>query len=107
MQSVLELSSDIKVDQFRIAWEAVSHAMQILRTRIVQLNNLSLVQAVLDEPINWVSVTGLDQYKEVDKKRSMSLGQPLIRYALVSDEEGQQSGLYGPCIQICKNQQNW
>ena len=89
-QAVVELSSDISEKRLCEAWEAVVRAKAILRTRVVEHNQLGLLQVVLDEPITWVNVTTtcLLAYLEADKEQSMDLGQPLSHYAIIRDEAG-------------------
>ncbi len=86
MQRTLELSTDI--NKFCRAWEEVSRRMAILRTRIVQNDDIGLLQVVLDENIHWVDATGLEAYLEADRGLPMEIGRPLIRYALVKDDTG-------------------
>ena len=88
MQSTLELSPDLTIRTFCNAWEEVARTMAILRTRIVQHNDVGLLQVVLDEEIRWIEATGLDEYLQADRKQPMEMGQPLTRYALVKDDTG-------------------
>lgn len=88
MQDVLELSPSLDVKDLRKAWEQVSRAMPILRTRIVLHNELGLLQIELDEEIRWIEATDLNVYLEADRRRPMNLGEPLTRYALVEDGAG-------------------
>ena len=46
------------------------------------------MQLVLDEDIRWTEATGLEAYLEADRNKPMSIGQPLMRYALVKDDTG-------------------
>ena len=89
MQATLELSPDLIISRPSVnAWEAVARTMAILRTRIVQHNDVGLLQVVLDEEIHWIEATGLDEYLQTDRKQPMEMGQPLTRYALVKDDTG-------------------
>ena len=87
-QAVLEISPNLAIMDLCKTWEQVAHAMPVLRTRIVQHNDLDLMQVVLDEQISWMDAIGLDTYLEADRKRSMDLYEPLTRYALVKDDTG-------------------
>lgn len=87
-QSVLELAPNILLEGLREAWEQVVKATPILRTRLAHHNDLGLLQLVLDDKAHWTETTGLDEYLASDRKRSMSLGEPLSRFALVRDESG-------------------
>ncbi|RSL49592.1 hypothetical protein CEP54_012351 [Fusarium duplospermum] len=93
MQQVLNLSSDMlsNIDTFKDAWQKVVHAMPVLRTRILQHEELGLLQVLLnnaDERIEWIEAMGLDWYLKSDRQKPMGLGQPLARYALVRDRTG-------------------
>ncbi|PTB40338.1 hypothetical protein M441DRAFT_101368, partial [Trichoderma asperellum CBS 433.97] len=59
-----------------------------LRTRIIAPNDGRLLQVVINQPVSFVTATGLEQYLEADKAHQMSPGLPLIRFALVKDEIG-------------------
>ncbi|KAH0592368.1 Nonribosomal Peptide Synthetase [Metarhizium humberi] len=86
MQGILELAPDIDVDAFRNAWEQVATTGQILRTRILQSRHHGTLQIVVDESVSWVEATDLDSYLAEDKKKPMEIGQPLVRYALIKDD---------------------
>ena len=88
LQTVLELSPNIAIEDLSTAWEEVTRAMPILRTRIVQDSDLGLVQVSLDESIPRMDATGLDNYLEIDRKKSMNLGESLSRYASVKNDTG-------------------
>ncbi|KAF2463679.1 acetyl-CoA synthetase-like protein [Lindgomyces ingoldianus] len=85
MQGVLELRAEIDEEAFRAAWENVFRSMAVLRTRIVQNSNLGLLQAVIAEDIPWLEAEGLEEYLEKDKSVSMGLGDPLTRYAIITE----------------------
>ena len=87
MQKVLELSHDISIDHFCEAWSQVSSSLAILRTRIIQ-SDIGILQVILDEKIGWIRTSGLESYLQADRDTPIDLGQPLVRYALVSDETG-------------------
>jgi amino acid adenylation domain-containing protein len=88
LQNTLELSPGVAIKTLKAAWETVHRAMPILRTRLVQHGSLGLTQIVVDEDISWTDAAGLDQYLKSDREQSMTLGQPLVRYALVRDDTG-------------------
>ncbi|KAF2471494.1 acetyl-CoA synthetase-like protein, partial [Lindgomyces ingoldianus] len=87
MQSVLELRDEIDEETFRAAWEYVFRSMAVLRTRIVQNSKLGLLQAVIAEGIRWREAEELEEYLEKDKSVSMGLGEPLTRYAIVTERK--------------------
>ncbi|KAL7940855.1 hypothetical protein V8C42DRAFT_349180 [Trichoderma barbatum] len=87
MQATLELSSDISLDRFRKAWECVFRTVPVLRTRIVQ-TDFGLQQIVLDEKLQWIEATDLENYLHADRYHAMGTGRPLSRYALIQDDMG-------------------
>ncbi|KAJ4300033.1 hypothetical protein N0V90_005282 [Kalmusia sp. IMI 367209] len=87
-QQTLELSPDISVDAFRSAWEKVFQESEILRTRIVQDSALGSLQIVLDEDIQWIESSDLEEYQHLDRTQTMEPGNRLVRYALIKDEDG-------------------
>lgn len=89
-QVVLELDSTVVINILCSALEQVSRAMPILRTRLIQCDDLGFAQVVLNEHVSWVNAIGLEDYLIADRKHSMNLGEPLTRYALVSDGTSQQ-----------------
>ena len=88
LQNTLELACDISIEKFKAAWKQVYRAMPILRTRFIQRDSFGFLQMVVDEDMQWTDATGLDQYLKADRERSIQLGQPLTRYALVKDDAG-------------------
>ncbi|KAL8963052.1 MAG: hypothetical protein Q9183_005060, partial [Haloplaca sp. 2 TL-2023] len=87
-QSILELAPNISPADLREALEQVVKTMYILRTRLVHHTELGLLQVVVDEKAHWTENTGLEEYLASDRQRSMSLGEPLSRFALINDESG-------------------
>ncbi|KAK4073144.1 uncharacterized protein Triagg1_5424 [Trichoderma aggressivum f. europaeum] len=87
MQATLELPPDICLDTFKKAWEHVFCTMPILRTRIVQ-TDFGLQQIVLDEKLQWVETTDLENYLHADRYHAMGIAKPLSRYALIQDHDG-------------------
>ena len=87
LKSTLELFEGIDIDRFRKACDEAAHFLPILRTRLVQDDEAGLVQAVIDEPISWRESDNLEEYLEEDGKMSMLLGQPLMRFGLVTEPD--------------------
>ncbi|KAE8873304.1 hypothetical protein PTNB73_02455 [Pyrenophora teres f. teres] len=85
MQSVLELRDDVDEDAFCAAWEHVVQSTAALRTRIVQHNELGLLQVVVEEKVEWGESESLEKYLQEGKSASMELGDRLARYALVKE----------------------
>ncbi|KAE8855450.1 hypothetical protein PTNB73_10107 [Pyrenophora teres f. teres] len=88
MQSVLELREDVDEDALRAAWEHVVQSTAALRTRIVQHNELGLLQVIVAEKMQWTEAQALEEYLKEDKAILMGLGDRLARYALVKEACG-------------------
>ncbi|KAL7912424.1 hypothetical protein GGI35DRAFT_491025 [Trichoderma velutinum] len=87
-QRILRLAPGLDLDRFRTAWETVSGAFEILRTRIIAPTHGRLLQVVMNQPVLFITTTGLENYLKTDKGHQMALGLPLVRYALVKDVIG-------------------
>lgn len=96
LQSVMKLSTNIDLQQFRAAWDQTVASTPILRTRLVQSTRYGLLQVVLQESIKWKTYpTSLDEYLEQDKREPVGLGRPLARFGLV--EDGATNGTFFIC----------
>lgn len=84
LQNVLHLS-DVNITQFKNAWEQTVRCNPILRTRIVQHSVSGLLQVAIKEPMLWIQASNLEKYLQEDRSLPMGLGQPLVRYAFISD----------------------
>ncbi|KAL5084629.1 hypothetical protein Trisim1_011538 [Trichoderma cf. simile WF8] len=89
-QKVLKISSEVDLHMFREAWEQTVHMTPVLRTRIVQHEQIGLLQVVLKDGIKWNQADDLDDYLQQDQSQLMGLDQPLARYALICDASTQQ-----------------
>jgi hypothetical protein len=85
-QFILRLRPDVQLNKFKATWREVLQAVPILRTRIAQHEKLGLVQVVIKEEMQWITMPGLEGYLEQDKLRTMGLGEPLARYGLVMSD---------------------
>ncbi|KAI1484744.1 hypothetical protein F5X96DRAFT_411126 [Biscogniauxia mediterranea] len=91
---VMQLVFDLQprtLDRFKRAWESIVRTYDILRTRIVDLGDAGLFQVVLKPSkttVDWQSSTDLDGYITNDLQNPMSLGDPLVRYAIVVAADG-------------------
>ncbi|CAJ0554478.1 Ff.00g129910.m01.CDS01 [Fusarium sp. VM40] len=83
MQNIIKLNT--KIDRFRQAWEDVVANLPILRTMIVQHHSLGLLQVVSNTVGEWSEADNLDAYIKADRARSMDIGCPLSRHAIVQD----------------------
>lgn len=88
-QFILQPDSSIQITHFMMAWREVLQRCTLLRTRIVQLEGVGLIQVVIQEEMQWKIVPDLEQYLEQDKAQAMEVGQPLARNGLImSDTTG-------------------
>lgn len=87
-QMTLALSENISIENFRSAWERVFEETEVLRTRIVQYGTLGSLQVILDETIEWIETSGLEEYQKLDRGQIMEPGQRLVRFALIKDHSG-------------------
>jgi amino acid adenylation domain-containing protein len=86
LQTIMKLSATIDLQRFKDAWQETVRSLATLRTRIVQCDGVGLVQAVLaDKPIAWQYADSLDRYLEQNKLVPMGLGESLVRFALIKD----------------------
>lgn len=86
-RQVFQASPDVDMARFQEAWETVVQALPILRTRFVLDRNSGFLQAVVDAPLVWHRGGDLDGYLEADKTTGFEPGRPLLRCALIEDEE--------------------
>lgn len=85
-QNVFSMPSSLDRTKFRAAWEAVVKAVEILRTRIVYVERVGALQAVVDESVEWQAADSLQTYLSSDRSRPMRYGSPLARYAIIEDK---------------------
>ncbi|KAH8810602.1 hypothetical protein F5884DRAFT_698551 [Xylogone sp. PMI_703] len=82
---VFELPLSCDVQRLRDAWQVVFTANGILRTRIVEVHG-GLYQVVLkNRDINWKLTDSLEHYLEDEEAKTMGLGQPLNRFAIIRE----------------------
>lgn len=85
-QLVMDIAVGVEMETFRAVWEQTVALTPILRTRIVQLMGVGLVQCIIDESVSWVTAEDLDDYLDSDHSKSMELGDALSRHAIVSSK---------------------
>ncbi|KAK8064710.1 Amino acid adenylation [Apiospora phragmitis] len=87
---VYPLLPDTASEKFFTAWEAVVSDTPILRTRIVDLGERGLVQAVINQAARWSykeEAISLEAYQKADRQLTTELGTPLSRVAVVRDPD--------------------
>ncbi|TLD19950.1 hypothetical protein PspLS_09529 [Pyricularia sp. CBS 133598] len=91
MEGTMELASDVCMDRFRAAWEAMAEGLEVLRTRIVYHDKLGFLQAVVEEKIEWITKETMDGYQKAVEDVTMDFGQPLVLYGLVGSASSSSS----------------
>ena len=86
LQLVFELRGTRDTALVCKAFDTIHAKNQIWRTRLVQVDG-EMVQVVLKDPIVWHNAIDLDEYKAEDSRAWMGFGQPLVRYAVVKENE--------------------
>jgi amino acid adenylation domain-containing protein/non-ribosomal peptide synthase protein (TIGR01720 family) len=89
-QHVLELAASVDVPKLKNAWDIAVQETDILRTRIVQLQSGSFLQAVLaNAPISWRESTSLEHVEQEAKRIPEHIGAELTAYTVVRTATGQ------------------
>ncbi|CAJ2512564.1 Uu.00g055790.m01.CDS01 [Anthostomella pinea] len=88
-QRVVELADETAARNLLAAFEKASADCAILRTRIVQVSGRGLMQVVVKGKFDyqWLSDRSLNDYLVNDRHSPVALGQPLVRYGVVHNEE--------------------
>lgn len=86
-QRVVDLADILTAHRLKDAFEAVARDSAILRTRIVQVPSHGLMQVVVKDTLSWSESSDLEEYLVQDRERSMGLGEPLARFAIITDEK--------------------
>ncbi|KAG8631699.1 hypothetical protein KVT40_000839 [Elsinoe batatas] len=84
-QDIFEVRSGVDLEQFKAACAEVYRASSILRTCLVDLSDGGLHQLVLRKGTSWFHDDSLESYLALDKARPILLGQPLVRWAVVTE----------------------
>ncbi|KAL5437004.1 hypothetical protein PMIN07_006815 [Paraphaeosphaeria minitans] len=83
-QHILVLAESVDVKKFKAAWEKVVQEIDLLRTRIVQIQTGAFIQAVLvEDPISWREVSTLEETEGDAANLPTYLGGKLATYAIV------------------------
>ncbi|KAI7970324.1 hypothetical protein EIK77_000321, partial [Talaromyces pinophilus] len=86
MQRCFRLNETVNVMRLKSAWEKLVNLLPILRTRIVLLPRLGLMQVVIRESIIWLEATSLDRYLAEDRAVGISYGSRLVRFAIITEQ---------------------
>jgi amino acid adenylation domain-containing protein len=87
---VFRLDDNIDIARFTNAWNQLYDMTPMLRTRIVQDSEGGTLQVIVRDPLTWTKVESeLQSYIAEDATLSMSFGDPLMRFAIVTSGEAQ------------------
>jgi amino acid adenylation domain-containing protein len=84
-QRVVDLPDIERATRLCKAFETVAATSYILRTRIVQVPGVGLLQVVVGREIGFLPATELDPFLKKDQDNIMGLGTPLVRFAVIND----------------------
>ncbi|UKZ75699.1 putative secondary metabolism biosynthetic enzyme [Trichoderma virens FT-333] len=62
--------------------------MTLALSQNISVETFRSLQVVLDENIEWIEASGLEEYRKLDRSQVMEPGQRLIRFALIKDGSG-------------------
>ncbi|EGX96627.1 non-ribosomal peptide synthase, putative [Cordyceps militaris CM01] len=83
-----QMPDNINLERFQGAWQTLSRAVPILRTRIVPGRLSGALQVVVRGDCKWHTSHDLDQYLSDDVAQSMAYGTSLIRLAYINHSNG-------------------
>ncbi|KAM3515511.1 hypothetical protein MY11210_000884 [Beauveria gryllotalpidicola] len=83
-----QMPEDLSLERFQDAWQMLSRAVPILRTRVVPGRLSGALQVVVRSACEWHTSYDLDQYLDDDIARSMTYGTPLVRLAYIKGSDG-------------------
>jgi hypothetical protein len=92
-REIIKLPRDIDIQKLQRAWHKVAQTYEILRTRIIQTEELGFVQVVLEKVPFWCTAKSLKSYLSIDKERNIACGDSLIHFGIVGNSK-QQDDLY-------------
>ncbi|KAI8177502.1 Nonribosomal peptide synthase atnA [Colletotrichum sp. SAR 10_76] len=93
VQYLLQLGADVDVASLKNAWNLVSKAHGILRTRLVDTSTFGIQQVVVHEALRWNESSNLDEYLNFDLKKASTFGVPLNRFGIIYDTNGLASSM--------------
>ncbi|KAI8633159.1 acetyl-CoA synthetase-like protein [Xylariaceae sp. FL1651] len=85
VRHIFELRPTVDENRFRQAWEQVVQTLPILRTRLVDVPGLGIMQAVLSGEVKWHAGVSIEEYLVANKKVAMGIATPLRHEALIHE----------------------
>ncbi|KAG5657323.1 hypothetical protein KAF25_005887 [Fusarium avenaceum] len=86
VRQVYTLSDSVNLSRFREMWEVMVQQAPVMRTHMLLGQRSGSLQVLSKKPITWQIHDNLEEYVAQDQSRAMSVGQPLMRFALVQDK---------------------
>ncbi|CAG9954856.1 unnamed protein product [Clonostachys rosea f. rosea IK726] len=87
-QMVYRLPEGIDIGRFKDAWQQVVRKESALRTRIVHTEACGFLQVVVDEAIEWSSVSSLSELQESERQLPSHNGGRLTHYTIAEENSG-------------------
>ncbi|KAH8589459.1 putative nonribosomal peptide synthetase [Bisporella sp. PMI_857] len=85
---VFSLPATVDLARFQAAWQTITQAAPILRTRILFRPNHTSLQVVIRDPVQWRHSSSLAKHLDSDLGATMAPGQPLNDFGLVEEASG-------------------
>ncbi|CAG8406371.1 unnamed protein product [Penicillium salamii] len=88
-RSIIGIQGHVDIPRLTKAWKEAIRANPIFRTRLVDIPDHGLVQAVVTDEggdSNWVHTNDLESYMSSDRDTQFGLGTSLARFAIADDE---------------------
>lgn len=82
-REVYALPSDVGMERFKMACEAVYQSHSVLRSCIAQSESLGCINVVLRGPLHWHHGDDIDDYLQKDGRDPIRFGNVLTRWAIV------------------------
>ena len=91
-QFIITLKPETDVTRLCAAWDCVIKMLPIFRSRFIH-SPTGFLQVVIMDDMKWYSDSSLLDYLRKDRQLPMALGDPLNRYAVVSEGSEQNPGI--------------
>lgn len=88
---IQRLQENVDVDRFRRAWQTAVDSLPILRTRIIDVSAIGLLQVMIRNSVSCGTAANLQDYLEDNRTQSMGLGQALCRMAIIDTGKSKDS----------------
>ncbi|GKU04429.1 unnamed protein product [Fusarium langsethiae] len=85
VRQVYALSDSVDLSRFRKMWEVMVQQAPIMRTHVLLGQRSGSLQVLSKKPLIWQTHDDLEKYVAAYQARTMTTGQPLMRFALVKD----------------------